>query len=153
RQYSFWLMAIYMTSGLGLLLTTSFLGLRRYLRQRRLQMPKAMTATWLGVGGTLAIILLAMSAFLPRPQSETPLFEWTALGGERTASRYSLLDSDSAKGEGRPGGEWENDPQADNTRSGSQGRGGQGRDGQGRGNNGQDAQAQGGQAQENQGRG
>ena len=30
-------MGIYVASGLGLLLTTSFLGLRRYLRQRKLQ--------------------------------------------------------------------------------------------------------------------
>ena len=37
-------MVIYVGSGLGLLLTTSFLGLRLYLQRRRLRMPLAMTA-------------------------------------------------------------------------------------------------------------
>ena len=53
RQYAFWLMAAYVGSGLGLLLTTCFLSVRRYLRQRRLQMPVAMTAAWLTAGGGL----------------------------------------------------------------------------------------------------
>src|SRR5205823_863012 len=51
RRYTFWLLTVYVASGLGLLLTTCFLGLRRYLRQRRLKMPAAMTGTWLTVGG------------------------------------------------------------------------------------------------------
>src|SRR5262249_23137892 len=46
RASAFWLLCIYVASGLGLLLTTSFLGLRRYLRQRKLNMPKAITAAW-----------------------------------------------------------------------------------------------------------
>ena len=46
RAYSFWLLCIYVGSGLGLLLTTSFLGLRRYLRQRKLRMPAAITGAW-----------------------------------------------------------------------------------------------------------
>ena len=53
RQYAFWLMSLYVGCGLGLLLTTCFLGLRRYLRQRRLQMPAAMTGVWLTAGGGL----------------------------------------------------------------------------------------------------
>ncbi|NOZ40919.1 MAG: hypothetical protein GXP24_11940, partial [Planctomycetes bacterium] len=35
RQYAFGLLAVYVAAGLTLLVTTSFLGLRRYLRQRR----------------------------------------------------------------------------------------------------------------------
>ena len=51
----FWLFqgiesGIYVASGLGLLLTTSFLGLRRYLRQRRLEMPVTMAPVWLLLG-------------------------------------------------------------------------------------------------------
>src|SRR5262249_20280315 len=42
RRYTFLLMAVYVASGLGLLLTTCFLGLRRYLRQRNLRMPAQM---------------------------------------------------------------------------------------------------------------
>src|SRR5262245_12631232 len=53
RRYTFWLLTVYVGSGLGLLLTTCFLGLRQYLRQRKLQMPGRMAVTWLSVGGVL----------------------------------------------------------------------------------------------------
>ena len=53
RRYAFWLLTIYVACGLGMLLTTSFLGLRRYLRGRRLQMPASMTALWLGIGSAM----------------------------------------------------------------------------------------------------
>ena len=54
-------------SGLCLLLTTSFLGLRRYLRQRQVEMPLEMAATWLGVGVTLIVVMLLFCLLLPRP--------------------------------------------------------------------------------------
>ena len=41
---------VYVASALGLFLTTSFLGLRRYLRQRRLKMPTSITAAWVTSG-------------------------------------------------------------------------------------------------------
>jgi len=53
RRYTFVLLCVYVASALGLLLTTSFLGLRRYLRQRRLEMPPAMVATWLTTGAEI----------------------------------------------------------------------------------------------------
>ena len=43
RSFVFRLLVIYVASGMALLLATSFLGLRRYLRQRKLQMPLEMT--------------------------------------------------------------------------------------------------------------
>src|SRR5262249_36972964 len=77
RRRAFWLMSIYVASGLGLLLTTSFLGLRRYLRQRKLQMPVAMTGVWLLVGGILIALLLTTGALLPRPNPEySPVKQW-----------------------------------------------------------------------------
>jgi hypothetical protein len=54
-------------AGLTLLLSTSFLGLRRDLRQRRLEMPVEMTATWVGVGLILIAATLLVCALLPRP--------------------------------------------------------------------------------------
>src|SRR6185295_13345175 len=39
RALVFGLLVIYVACGMGLLLATSFLGLRRYLRQRKLEMP------------------------------------------------------------------------------------------------------------------
>src|SRR6202030_2064140 len=93
RRYAFWLMAIYVATGLGLLVTTAFLGLRRYLRQRGLQMPKKMTAAWLTVGGALILALLVVGPLLPRPEAEYSLLDLTPLRSKpRDASEYALKD-------------------------------------------------------------
>lgn len=70
RRHAFWLLVVYVACGLGLLLNTSFLGLRRYLRQRNLLMPTEMAATWLAVGTTLILVVLAVVWLLPRPSAE-----------------------------------------------------------------------------------
>ncbi len=70
RRQAFWLLVVYVACGLGLLLNTSFLGLRRYLRQRNLLMPPEMAATWLGVGATMIALVLVLVWLLPRPSSE-----------------------------------------------------------------------------------
>src|SRR5439155_11104130 len=102
RRYAFWLMGIYVASGLGLLLTTSFLGLRRYLRQRKLHMPVAMTGVWLSLGGALIVGLLVVGALLPRPHAEYALVELTPAGSKnRDASRYAVQRDSPGKGEGR----------------------------------------------------
>ena len=54
RRFAFLLLATYVASALGLLLVSSFLNLRRYLRQRRLTMPATMAAAWV-VSGSLVI--------------------------------------------------------------------------------------------------
>lgn len=98
RFLGFILLCIYLAAGLTLLLTTSFLGLRRYLRQRRLRMPGRMAATWITVG--LAVIggALLVSLALPRPAAisllagrmqkigspdlEASMFDWFGEGAE-----------------------------------------------------------------------
>ncbi|MGO9108500.1 MAG: DUF4129 domain-containing protein [Thermoguttaceae bacterium] len=70
RRYAFCLLAIYVASGLGLLLTTSFLGLRRYLRQRRLPMPMLMANTWIVLGCLLIFAVMGLALFVPRPSAE-----------------------------------------------------------------------------------
>ena len=70
RRSAFRLLCIYVASALGLLLTTSFLGLRRYLRQRRLEMPIEMAGVWLTVGSVMIVALLVFCAILPRPSPE-----------------------------------------------------------------------------------
>lgn len=67
RQRAFLFLVVYVAAGLTLLLSTSFLGLRRYLRQRRLEMPLEMTATWVVVGLILIVVTLLVCALLPRP--------------------------------------------------------------------------------------
>ena len=67
RLSAFRLICVYLACALGLLLTTSFLGLRRYLRQRNLQMPGDMAGVWLGLGGVMILTILLLCLFLPRP--------------------------------------------------------------------------------------
>ncbi|MBY0460943.1 MAG: DUF4129 domain-containing protein, partial [Gemmataceae bacterium] len=100
RRATFLQMAVYIGSALGLLVTTSLLGVRRYLRQRKADAPGAMTASWLGLGGVLIAGFLVLAAFLPRPHSEVPWFGIERAGSsKRDASRYAQL-RDSATGEG-----------------------------------------------------
>src|SRR5262245_35015558 len=103
RRYVFWLMIVYVGSGLGLLLTTSFLGLRRYLRQRGLQMPAAMTSVWLTAGALLIAALLFVGALLPRPNAEYPWLEMAGLvkAKDRKASRFAQRGDSPGKGKGR----------------------------------------------------
>ncbi len=70
RRAAFRYLFIYVASALGLLLATSFLGLRRYLRQRRVEMPDKMAVVWVAAGGALIVILLAFCTLLPRPSAE-----------------------------------------------------------------------------------
>ncbi|MBT4695129.1 MAG: DUF4129 domain-containing protein [Planctomycetaceae bacterium] len=67
RTFCFQLGCIYVGSGLGLLMTTSFLGLRRYLRHRDVEMPQAMANMWLTVGSIMIGILMVGALILPRP--------------------------------------------------------------------------------------
>ncbi len=104
RRTTFALLAVYVASGLGLLLTTCFLGLRRYLRQRRLQMPAAMTAAWLTFGTVLIVVLLAVCAVIPRPNAEYALINLQKLtGGDRSASKSAVKGDSPGKGDGRSG--------------------------------------------------
>ncbi len=92
RRYVFWLLCIYVASGLGLLVNTSFLGLRRYLRQRRLQMPAAMAGLWIAIGSVLIVGLLGGALFLPRPNAGDPFGQLLARleSPEQDPSRYAL---------------------------------------------------------------
>jgi hypothetical protein len=130
RRYVFWLLTVYVGCGLSLLMTTCFLGLRRYLRQRRLRMPAAMTGAWLTGGGTLIGLLLLAGAFLPRPSAEYPVLgSFRLKSQERGASKFAMKNDAPGKGEGRPG---ENSPDGPKDKSDSGGRG-KGQKGSGQG--------------------
>jgi hypothetical protein len=102
RERAFWMLVVYTGCGLGLLLTTCFLSLRQYLRQRKLGMPGAMIATWLAVGGGLIAVLLLLAALLPRPWAETGPFRYhAAVSEEREASEYARGSGTEGKGEGK----------------------------------------------------
>lgn len=94
RQTAFWLMAGYVASGLGLLLSSTLLGLRSYLRYRRMRMPVAITSVWLAVGGTMIGVLLTVGALLPRPHPEYPFVTLGKFGRDDSAERSGLRSPD-----------------------------------------------------------
>lgn len=105
RQYVLMLAMIYVASGLALLMTTTFLGLRNYLRLRRVRMPKAMTTAWLSGGATIILALVFVGIFLPRPTASTPIWQGVAASSD---------DPDATnwhKGEGEAGKNGEKDAQ------------------------------------------
>lgn len=104
RRFAFWMLGLYTLSGLGLLLTTCYLGLRRSLRQRKLAMPLAMTGMWLALGGGLIVTMLAVAALLPRPQMEySPFRRIPTKSSDLQASHHAILSGDPGKGAGKPG--------------------------------------------------
>ena len=76
KTYGFQLLCVYVVAALCLLMTTSFLGLRRYLRQRFLRMPVTVTGLWLITGSIVALLILGVALLLPRPNAS---YDMTAL--------------------------------------------------------------------------
>jgi hypothetical protein len=104
RRATFLQMAVYIASALGLLVTTSLLGLRRYLRQRKAKIPTALAGGWLGLGAVLILAFLAIGAFLPRPHSEVPWFGIARAGkSDREASKYAVRKDGAGTGDGAGG--------------------------------------------------
>ncbi len=101
RRSAFLRMVVYVGSGLGLLATTTLLGLRKYLRDRGATIPMKMTAGWLGLAAAMIVMFLVVAAGLPRPHSETPLIDLPELAKskDKDASR-NAQDRDGSQGEG-----------------------------------------------------
>jgi hypothetical protein len=107
RQAGFMWLFVYVTAAVGLLLTTSFLGLRRYLRQRYLTMPGAMAFGWIRFGGGIAVMVLIGALLLPRPGATAA---WQTLGYHidyrlHQASDYAARFGPHGSGQGRLGNE------------------------------------------------
>ena len=92
RQYAFQLLVVYTASGLGLLMTTSFLGLRRYLRQRGEEMPIGMISLWLTIGSVLLVGVMIAAMLVPRPNAEYAVSELPFRVGspDQTSSRHGM---------------------------------------------------------------
>ncbi len=103
RNFAFQLLWVYVASALGLLLMTSFLGLRRYLRQRRLQMPASMTGSWIAMGSALAVAILLLCIVLPRPDSDYSAMAAVDTLGEKAQEAWdkAFLDDDAGEGDGQ----------------------------------------------------
>jgi hypothetical protein len=109
RRYAFSLLLVYVASALALLVTTSFLNLRRYLRQRRIEMPLPIAGTWVGVGAALIVIVMMLAMMIPRPAAEVAISQvpWhVGSPGGTSASQTSV---------NRDGGEKQGDQQQSST--------------------------------------
>jgi hypothetical protein len=105
RTFAFYCAAVYVSCSLALLMTVSYVGLRRYLYQRKLTMPTSMTATWLGFGTVMIVIFVGIATILPRPYSETPIVRFDALKNpDRKASKNAQMrGKEAGEGEGQSG--------------------------------------------------
>jgi hypothetical protein len=104
RRYTYLLLCLYVACALGLLLTTAFLGLRRYLRQRGTRMPLRMTGSWLTTGMVLIALFLVAAAVVPRPLAEYSLNPWANDHEQREASQRSALRSSPGKDRSKTSG-------------------------------------------------
>ncbi len=103
RGWLLTLLASYLASGFGLLLTTSFLNLRTYLRSRRVEMPLELVGQWLLTGGLIISIVLAAAWLIPRPGKTKVGFNISGwIISPRTVSSPVAFRGESAS-ESRPG--------------------------------------------------
>ena len=89
RQSSFNQLLVYVAAGIGLLMTTSFLGLRRYLRQRQMEMPHDVSGVWLSIGSAMIVGILLLCSALPRPQTNHSVIRPFVIGSvDRDPNRW-----------------------------------------------------------------
>ncbi len=96
-------LGIYLFATLALLVTTSFLGVRRYLRQRGTEMPNEVSIAWLAGGIFLTAAILIVCFILPLPgrmiaQAELP--KWLVSPDGLKASRFGWGNEAAEKGSG-----------------------------------------------------
>jgi hypothetical protein len=96
-------LGIYLFATLALLVTTSFLGVRRYLRQRGTEMPNEVSVAWLAGGIFLTAAILVLCFILPLPgrmiaQMELP--KWLVSPDGLKASRFGWGNEAAEKGTG-----------------------------------------------------
>jgi len=116
RHLGFIHLFCYLAAALGLMVTTSFLGLRRHLRQRYLAMPDAIALGWVKFGVATAVVVLGLSLLLPRPGAGEA---WGSLRYHvdyqlRRASEYAAKFNPHGTGAGKAGSQKPAENPADN---------------------------------------
>jgi uncharacterized membrane protein YgcG len=107
RRTGFEFLALYLAAALSLLMTTSFLGLRRYLRQRSVEMSSSIALGWVRFGVILAVAILVTALILPKPGATKTWkdFNQPISHKEHKASEYALLFNPPGEGDGAPSGQ------------------------------------------------
>ncbi|MEZ6089352.1 MAG: DUF4129 domain-containing protein [Pirellulaceae bacterium] len=119
-------LGIYLGSSLLLLVTTSFLGMRRYLRQRGVDMPPGISLRWLGVGTMLVAGLLLFCFMLPLPGQLLASIELPASitsPDAMVASKFGWGDEGvKESGDAEPSANKGEEPNPDQQASGNEGK-------------------------------
>ena len=127
RGNTFWQMATYIAAALGLLMTTTLLGLKRYLEARNASIPTPLTVAWLGLGGMLVVLFIGVAAILPRPHSETPLYSFdNGKKGKKASQNSQINDKSAGEGQGAKGQKTEAGDGKSNAKGGKEGGQGKG---------------------------
>ena len=95
-----WYLALYLFASLSLLVTTSFLGLRRYLRQRKVDMPGDVTVAWLAGGLVMIAGILGLAYLAPMPGNLLASLEMPAFltsPSDRQSSKYGWGNEAASK--------------------------------------------------------
>ena len=142
RQWVFKLFVAYILASLGLLMTTSLIGLMRYLHSRSVEMPNSIMVNWLAVGSMAGVLLLFLAWLLPRPAPEYSIAR---------ALPFSFKTPDSTRPNQWAVGNDGQEAGGQATRQREGGQSGQGQSGQGQSGQGQSGQGQSGQGQSGQG--
>ena len=103
--WSVLLFGVYLAAGLALMMTTSLLGLQRYLRKRNTHMPPEIARTWLAIGAVISVLVLGVVLIFPRPNASAALeqsLNWFS-SPDRRASDWAMgedgtEEKESAKG-------------------------------------------------------
>jgi hypothetical protein len=103
RRYVFALLLVYVAAALSLLVSTSFLNLRRYLRQRRIEMPISIAGAWVGMGAGITLLVMLIVMLIPRPGAEIAIsrvpWQATSPGGQSASRRSVNRDGGAEQGD------------------------------------------------------
>lgn len=91
----FFLFLVYLSTGLGLLMVTSLLGLKRYVDQRGITIPDAIAMNWLFIGTIFLAGFLLLSLLIPRPDVSSTVKDYLALFNRQTQTADIAAGNDN----------------------------------------------------------
>lgn len=102
-QSGFPFLIAYFAAACGLLLSTSFLGMRRYLRQRSIKMPGNIAGSWMIFGAGIGTSVLLLAVFAPRPGAGAAWMEFSGKVNSfiQDASEVAMRFNPAGIGKGR----------------------------------------------------
>ncbi|MFT5303855.1 MAG: hypothetical protein ACI814_004677 [Mariniblastus sp.] len=125
-RWIFMLFAIYLASGLGLLMLTSLLGLERYLKKRGAVMPGSVSRAWVTIGTLVAMGVMLIILVLPSPSLSNGLDGALAFltTNSKTTNPNAVGKDGQEEGDNPQGEKQQQENQDAKQKEGDQGKGG-----------------------------